>query len=183
LGGNTYGLVARQILSGFQNFIGTHYRIYNKKVISQVIANLSGLARNHELFLETLSKILLMLDIAMILLRPPFVQMAIPNVENVPNYNQIILEVLLLRNQLILFNWNGVVSDFDEVMIRGVTQNVGLGNNLIEYYRDLRVVYLNHGGTDFLGLCPLPTSATTAQPKFFSFDYRDFRSLIIRRYI
>jgi hypothetical protein len=123
-----------------------------------------------------------MLDIAMILLRPPFVQMAIPNVD-VPNYHGIIAVVLLLRNQLTLFNWGNVVSDLAEPMIRGITNTQGLGNNVIEFFRMLRVVYANHGGTEFLGLCPLPTSATTAQPKFFSFDYRDFRSLIIRRYI
>jgi hypothetical protein len=133
------------MLSGFQNFIGTHFRMYNKKVMSQVIANLSALARKHELFQETLSKILLMLDIAMTLLRPPFVQMAIQNVE-VPNYNGIIAVVLLLRNQLTLFNWGNVVSDLAEPMIREITNTQGLGNNVIEYFRMLRVVYANHGG-------------------------------------
>jgi hypothetical protein len=63
--------------------------------MSQVIANLSGLARNHELFQETLSKILLMLDIAMILLRPPFFQMTIPNVD-IPSYHVIIAVALLI---------------------------------------------------------------------------------------
>ena len=106
---------------------------------------------------------------AMRFLTPPFhLNLVIPAVANNINLQQRLRLIQLfnqMRGRIFNVNWGHAnAQNLEKAIIRNAKRLIP---DLMEYFRYLRTILVNHGSNAFIALSPNPSSAVTTNPCMF----------------
>lgn len=105
-----------------------------------------------------------------------------PNNINQQQQQQILALIQPARNMIILIPWRvrpGFPVNHFNVSNRILQEFQTLAPHLISYFKQLRRILPAVGNNEFIGLCPLPPNASTANPLYIPIDYRVIRQTLV----